>query len=282
MLFSKTIAPCLGARRIVCPTRCESLRFHAAEPTSASRSIALGHCPSEPPFDRRTSDASSPAGFPDGTTSTDVGPRSLARSQVVTREPRPAPPSRVNGSSWSRSGPRHLLALAAFFVRIGDPIRPLPQLRPFQDAARERRARASAVSPTHEAQRVPPILAHVGPRLFRGAAPRAAKSAPFPDPPPTGGSASPRRSLQPRSFVPSRTRAHATLAISPDELSADTPRHRRRTSGDGSSPASPPPIQVSRPGAFPCRRSKEPEPLQASQPANRPGDVSFTPGSARP
>lgn len=48
----------------------------------------------------------------------------------------------MNGFSWSRSGPRHLLAPARSSVRIGDPIRPLPQLRPFQDAA-HREARKS-------------------------------------------------------------------------------------------------------------------------------------------
>lgn len=83
ILFSKTIAPRLGARRIAFPTRCESLRIHAAAPTSASRSIAPGCCLSEPPIHRRTSDASSPAGFPAGATSSGVGPRSLSRSQVV-------------------------------------------------------------------------------------------------------------------------------------------------------------------------------------------------------
>lgn len=79
------------------PTRCESLRFHAAMLASVSRRIAPGCCLPQPPIRRRTSDAPSPAGFPSRAMSTVVGPRSLARSQVETRKPRPTPPSRVNG-----------------------------------------------------------------------------------------------------------------------------------------------------------------------------------------
>ena len=82
---------------------------------------------------RRTSDAPSPAGSPGGAMSTGVGPRSLARSQVVTRKPRPTPPSRVNGFLGLALA-RSTFSLRSLSDRIGDPIRSLPRPRPFQDA----------------------------------------------------------------------------------------------------------------------------------------------------
>jgi hypothetical protein len=159
--------------------------------------------------------------------STDVGPRSRLRSQVETRRPRPTPPSRVNGCPWCCSGPEHLLAPSAA-VRIGDPIRSLARplsfrkQGPFQDATHPRRERASAVSPTHEAQRVPPILATFLRVSFETRHLERRERLRFRNRPSTGGAAPPRRSLRPRSFGSLRTRPCATLAISPDELGSDT------------------------------------------------------------
>jgi hypothetical protein len=221
--------------------------------------------------------------------STDVGPRSRLRSQVETRRPRPTPPSRVNGCPWSCSGPKHLLAPSAA-VRIGDPIRSLA--RPlsfrkqgsFRNAAHPRRERASAVSPTHEAQRVPPLLAMWSRAPFETRHPERRERLRFRNRPSTGGPAPPRRPLM-----------FALLRILADPLLRDPhglprraryrhPRHRRMTSGDGSSPASSPPIQILRSGAFPCRsrRSRSPSCLPRGSRKSSADDVSFTLGFPRP
>jgi len=153
--------------------------------------------------------------------STDVGPLSRSRSQVETRRPRPTPPSRVNGSLGLA------LARSTFFapsavVRIGDPIRPLARFRPFQDATHPRLREHSAVSPTHEAQRVPPILAMSIRAPFETRHRERRERLRFRNRPSTGGAVPPRRSLRPRSVVSLRTRPRASFAISPDELGSDT------------------------------------------------------------
>jgi hypothetical protein len=162
------------------------------------------------------------------------------RSQVETRWPRPTPPSRVNGSLGIALA-RSTFSLRSLSVRIGDPIRALPRLRFFRDAPSRETNEASAVSPTHEAQHVPPILAVFPRASFETRHLERRERLRSRNRPSTGGAVSSRRPLRPRSFVPLRTRSHATLAISPDELDPDTLRHRRMTTRDGSSLASSPP-----------------------------------------
>jgi hypothetical protein len=107
------------------PTRCESLRFHAACPLRRTVGPRSGCCLPRPPFRRRTSDAPSQAGVPGGAMSTGVGPRSLARSQVETRKPRPTRPSRVNGFLGLALA-RSIFSLRSFFRpdRRPDPAAP--------------------------------------------------------------------------------------------------------------------------------------------------------------
>jgi hypothetical protein len=114
---------------------------HFGEPTG-SRS---GCCLPQTPRRRRTSDAPSLAGSPGGAMSAGVGPRSLARSQVETRKPRPTPPSRVKRFSWYRSGPKHLLT--PFVSSSGSATRSGRSRDRvlFRTRSHERRTRASAV-----------------------------------------------------------------------------------------------------------------------------------------
>jgi len=172
--------PCLGARRIDVPTMRELRGFTprcSLRRTVGSRS---GCCLPRSPFRRRTSDASSLAGSPGRAVSTGVGPRSLARSQVVTRKPRPAPPSRVNGLLvlLGPEAPSSLSSLSAWIAgfspgsatRSGRSRGPVP----FETRPHERRTRASAVSTDPRGTTRAPNPLGVAPRSFRNAAPRAA------------------------------------------------------------------------------------------------------------
>jgi len=103
---------------------------------------------------RRTSDAPSPAGVPGGAMSTGVGPRSRMRSQVETRKSRPTPPSRVNGSLGLALA-RSTFSLRSFSSGSATRSGRSRGSVPFGTQPHERRTKASAVSPTHEAQRVP-------------------------------------------------------------------------------------------------------------------------------
>jgi hypothetical protein len=137
--------------------------------------------------------------------------------------PRPAPPSRVNGCLGLALARGIFSPSSRCFVRIGDPIRPLPRARPLSRPRPREAKRASAVSPTHEAPARAPSPRRVAPRSFRSTAPRAARTASFPKPSASGGVPASRRSLRPRSFGSLRIRAHATLAISPSPSSTDPP-----------------------------------------------------------
>jgi hypothetical protein len=263
------------------PRDARALGFTPRMLTSVSRPMALERCHLQPPICRRPSDAPSPAGSPGGAMSAGVGPRSLARPQVFTRKPRPAPPSRVNGllvSLWPEA-PSHSPRFRP--NRRPDSAAPaIPSLsRRDPREAMESFCRFNR-PPRHSA--CPQYLDCVPPRSFRNTAHRAAWTAPFPKPPIHRWSR-PAKATAPnallRTLTDPRSRALHDL---PRRDRLRHPRHRRMTSGDGSSPASPPPIQALRPGAFPRRREDEPEPFPASHPANRAGDASFTPGSARP
>lgn len=179
MLFSKTIAPRLGARRIAMfPHDARACGFTPQCPLRRTVGSRSGCCLPQPPIRRRTSDASSLAGSPGRAMSTAVGPRSLARSQVETRKPRPTPPSRVNGflglalarSTFSLRSLRWIRCSA----RIGDPIRPLSRSRPFQDAiSREANESFCRVTDPRGTTRASNPR-DVAPRSFRNAASRAA------------------------------------------------------------------------------------------------------------
>jgi len=178
-------------------------------------------------------------------------PPASARDRITisgrkTLEPRPTPPSRVNGCLGLALA-RSTLSLRSLFVRIGDPIRALPRLRSFETQPDERRTK---LLPCHRPTRhkcVPPILsvllrAPFGTRHLERCGRLRSRNRPS-----TGGALSPRRPLRSRSLGPLRTRTCATLAISPDELGPDTLRHRRMTTRDGSSLASSPPTETSDP-----------------------------------
>lgn len=174
MLFSKTIAQCLGARRIAMfPHDARARGFTPQCPLRRTAGSRSGCClPQETTIQWRTSDAPSPAGFPGGAMSTDVGPRSLTRSQDETRKPRPTPPSRVNGFLGLALA-RSTFSLRSLFVRIGDPIRPPSRPRPFQNAiSREANKSFCRVTDPRGTTRASNPLG-VAPRSLRSAAPRA-------------------------------------------------------------------------------------------------------------
>jgi len=110
-----------------------------------------------------------------------------------TLEPRPTPPSRVNGCLGLALA-RSTFSLRSLFRpdRRPDPGAPaaalfrgksLSRRSPFRDAASREANEASAVSPTHEALVRASNPLGVAPRSFRNAAPRAAWTTPFPEPP---------------------------------------------------------------------------------------------------
>jgi len=174
--------------------------------------------------------------------SASVGPRSLTRSQVEDPRPRPATPSRVNGCLGLALARGIFSLFFAWFARIGDPIRPLsrarslsrprpqkatksfcrvtdprgtsacPQSSPCSSALLSKRGTASGangfVPETIRLRWCSRVEAIAAPALLRTLA----------DP----------RSRDPRDLPRSEQHRH--------------PRHRRMTTGTGSSPASPPPI----------------------------------------
>jgi hypothetical protein len=229
-------------------------------------------------------------------------PPASARDRITisgrkTLEPRPTPPSRVNGCLGLALA-RSTLSLRSLFVRIGDPIRALPWLRSFETKSLSRRSLTRGersfcrVTDPRGTSACPQSSRCCSALLSkRGTASGLDDSVPG-TAPSTGGATSPRRPLRSRSLGPLRTRAHATLATSPDELGTDTLRHRRMTTRDGSSLASSPPTEIrgpkaSRSGAFPCRSRRDRSPLCYPTKALpkkrlRSDDVFFTPGSTRP
>ena len=221
MLFSKTIAPSLGARRIAMFPRdaraCGSTPQCPLRRTDRSRLEAFSaSCPSE----RRTSDTSSPRASPAELVSTGVGPRSLSRSQVENPRPRPTPPSRVNGLLvllWPEASSRSLRVFRS--DRRPDPAAPACSV-PFETApvpfgTTRGDESVCRVTDPRGTVRAP------SPRLRRSAASGANGSVP--------GTihcrwrarveaiAAPAQTLGPL-----RIRAHATLAISPSPGDADT------------------------------------------------------------
>jgi len=150
----------------------------------------------------------------------------ILRSQVETRGPRPTPPSRVNGCSWCCSGPKHLLAPSAV-VRIGDPIRPLGMSRPLRDATSRGVRELLPCQPTHEAQRVPPILAVCLRAPFETRHCERCERLRFRNRPSTGGAVPPRLSLLPALLRiladPLFLRTRARSSRSPPTSSAPTP-----------------------------------------------------------
>jgi hypothetical protein len=183
MLFSKTIAPNLGARLTAfLPTRWGAVASRRSgslrRADRTSRSVLFsGRRPAGVPLMPL-----SPRGLPRG---------SAARSCVLrrrpavahratsgrTREPRPAPPSRVNGSLG--------LALArgtfspSCFVRTGVPGPPAPSRIVLADACGGAHEELSAVSPTLEALRVPPISATFSPLRLAARGIAVGTAAPF-------------------------------------------------------------------------------------------------------
>jgi hypothetical protein len=114
-------------------------------------------------------------------------PPASARDRITisgrkTLEPRPTRPSRVNGSLGLALA-RSTFSLRSLFHSDRRPDPGAPAAAPFRDAASREANEASAVSPTHEAQVRASNPLGVAPRSFRNAAPRAAWTAPFPEPP---------------------------------------------------------------------------------------------------
>jgi hypothetical protein len=165
-----------------------------------------------------------------------------------TREPRPAPPSRVKRFSWLRLGPRHLLALVLRSDRRSRSARSARHvLADARDGAHEE---LSAVSPTLEAPHVPPNLRAVRSTRLAARGIADGTAAPFLErrEPPALRSESPatrwadagrltgRRLLRtgwsslaevaaPSALVrrPDGHRPHAALATAPFESGSDTP-----------------------------------------------------------
>jgi len=209
------------------PTRCESLRFHAACPLRRTVGPRSGCCLPRPPFRRRTSDAPSPAGFPGRAMSAGVGPRSLARSQVETRKPRPTRPSRVNGSLG--------LALARSTLSLRSFVRPDRRPDPAALAAaffseprslsgRDLTRVERELLPCHRPTRHNACLqsSRCSSALLSKRGIPSGVTASFPKPPSNRWSRPAKATVVVScSFEPSRTRSHTTLTVSPDELGTD-------------------------------------------------------------
>jgi hypothetical protein len=174
-----------------------------------------------------------------------------------TRKPRPALPSRVNGflgfaRARSTFSLRSLLRICSS-ARIGDPIRPLPRPRSFQNRGPFRDAISRETNESF-CRVTDPTRHNACPQSPRRSSALLSKRG-------TSGGVNgsvPGTALDRWPRPAKATAVFALLRILADPLSRDShglprrarcrhPRHRRMTSGDGSSPASPPPIQILRP-----------------------------------
>lgn len=276
MWFSKTTAPCLGARRIVWfPPDARALgscrAAHFGEPTDGAGALSspgADHA-GVPLIPRRS------AGVPGGAQRELCPPASARdRNDVAisgrTREPRPTPPSRMNGCLGVARA-RGTFSLRDVSMQIGDPIHTLVMPFPFgrallperslsRRASREaERSRVSAkLLPCHRPARhsTCPQSSTRGPADPRGSGrvsgPRVA---PSPESLVAGGAARRSGSLRPWRLGSSRIRAARPSRFArPCRLRHL--RHRRPTNGDGSSPPSLPTVQAFRPGAFPCHHDE--------------------------
>lgn len=284
MLFSKTIAPRLGTRRIACSHAIRELavsrrKAHFGEPSDRARVLSSPAADSDgvPLMPRRLR-------APPAEHRPPASARDRSRDlRSLTRKPRPTPPSRVNGFLGLALA-RSTFSLCSLSARIGDPIRPLPRPRPFQDAiSRESNESFCRVTDPRGTTRAPnprrcrsALLSKRGiPSGVNGSVPG---TAPRPVAPPRQGDRIVHAPSDPCGPALARPRGLPRRARY---------RHPSSSSDDlrgwvvpGISSADPGLAT----GCLPLSRPKEPEPLRLPVQTSRPGpDSAFsTPGSPRP
>jgi len=223
-------------------------------------------------------------------------PPASARDRITisgrkTLEPRPTPPSRVNGCLGLALA-RSTLSLRSLFHSDRRPDPGAPAAALFRGAASREANEASAVSPTHEAQVRASNPRDVPPRSFRNAAPEQRGQLRSRNCPSTGGNAPPRRSLR---FALLRALADPPLRDPHDLPRRARPRHPPSSTDDHQGWVVPcvfpadrdPRPEGRRSGVFPCRSRRDRSPLCYPTKALpkerlRSDDAFFTPGSTRP